>query len=154
MAKFKKFIPTESIGLSEREKIIFTRRISKLIRKYVDFPTEESFSENMIHGFEIHFNNTENEREDDISYDAIIIAIYKEKGYIDNYDWELKKCIDETRPARDYESAPLFQYFCNLVIVGYDSVNQKPLNIARLDYGTTIGDIDFEPALKELFGKH
>ena len=163
MAKFGKFISQSYLPMSEEEKREFIKRISALVEKYDktlkrDIPTYNA-DKRLVITFMADktrkFRNVDNSR---ISFDGIGVMISKSDGYLDNFDWRTKEVIDKTKPERDYDSAPPFQYFASMWVVGMEtpyccSKEHGIGNPEMCQYGTEFDDIDFSSALRQLFNQ-
>ena len=68
------------------------------------------------------------------------------------------KIIDNTKPEKDYDSAPPFQYSVYLRVMGSEIPyrHRTKMGIApksSYQYGTEFDDIDFTESIKDLFEK-
>ena len=68
------------------------------------------------------------------------------------------KIIDITKPERDFESAPPFQYSVYLSVIvteiPYRHRNEDSISLkSSFQYGTEFEDIDFTESIKDLFEK-
>lgn len=161
MAKFGKFISKNHLTISEEEKQEFVKRISTLVEKYdkalkmdvpsynagirlfITFTTDETRT----------FRNVDKSR---ISFDGFGFMIFKNAGYLENYDWFKNELIDKAKPREDYDSAPPFQYSATMWVMGTKfpyrcRVDHGMTNIEMYQYGTEFDDIDFSSALRQLY---
>lgn len=159
MAKFGKFVGKKSEPISRQEIAEFISRFSLLVAEYDDTLALNYHISN-LGGLIINFNGKpkkfRNVLDSRITFNGIFFAIYKQSGYIDNFDWGKMKIIDSTKPQRDFESAPPFQYSVYLRIMGseipYRHRNEKSISPkSSFQYGTEFEDIDFTESIKVLF---
>lgn len=159
MAKFDKFIGTQTISFTKGEIAEFMSRFSVLVEKYdkslllnysSDVPNHLAFT------FKGEMRKFRNKHGDRIAYTGVIFVVDKKKGFLDNKDWINDCPIDASKPIRDYEGAPAFQYSASCLVLGtkipYRHLKSdliKPEGIYQ--YGTELDDIDFTPAIRELY---
>ena len=161
MAKFGKFVGTKDEPISKQEIAEFMSRFSLLVAEYDD-TLVLNYDINELGGLIINFNDKpkkfRNVLGSRITFNGIFFAIYKQSGYIDNFDWGKVKIIDSTKPQRDFESAPPFQYSVYLRVIGTEIPyrHRTKMGIApksSYQYGTEFDDIDFTESIKDLFEK-
>ena len=161
MAKFGKFVGTKDEPISKQEIAEFMSRFSLLVAEYDD-TLVLNYDINELGGLIINFNGKpkkfRNVLGSRITFNGIFFAIYKQSGYIDNFDWGKVKIIDSTKPQRDFESAPPFQYSVYLRVMGSEIPyrHRTKMGIApksSYQYGTEFDDIDFTESIKDLFEK-
>lgn len=164
MAKFGKFISKNDLPISEEEKQEFVKRISALVEKYdktlkMDIPSyiaeDKRFFITFMADKTRKFRNADKSR---VSFDGIGFMISKTTGYIDNFDWCKMEVIDKTKPEKDYDSAPPFQYSATMWVNGekipYRCSREYGLfNSGMYQYGTEFNDIDFAHALWRLYNQ-
>ena len=159
MAKFGKFVGTKDEPISKQEIAEFMSRFSLLVAEYDD-TLVLNYDINELGGLIINFNGKpkkfRNVLGSRITFNGIFFAIYKQSGYIDNFDWGKVKIIDSTKPQRDFESAPPFQYSVYLRVMGSEIPyrHRTKMGIApksSYQYGTEFDDIDFSESIRELF---
>ena len=159
MAKFGKFVGTKDEPISKQEIAEFMSRFSLLVAEYDD-TLVLNYDINELGGLIINFNGKpkkfRNVLGSRITFNGIFFAIYKQSGYIDNFDWGKVKIIDSTKPQRDFESAPPFQYSVYLRVIGTEIPyrHRTKMGIApksSYQYGTEFDDIDFTESIRELF---
>lgn len=159
MAKFGKFVGKKDEPISKQEIAEFMSRFSLLVAKYDD-TLALNYHINELGGLIINFNGKpkkfRNVLGSRITFNGIFFAIYKQSGYIDNFDWCRMKIIDDTKPQRDFESAPPFQYSVYLRVMGSEIPyrHRNKMGIApksSFQYGTEFDDIDFSESIKDLF---
>ena len=159
MAKFGKFVGTKDEPISKQEIAEFMSRFSLLVAEYDD-TLVLNYDINELGGLIINFNGKpkkfRNVLGSRITFNGIFFAIYKQSGYIDNFDWGKVKIIDSTKPQRDFESAPPFQYSVYLRVMGAEIPyrHRTKMGIApksSYQYGTEFDDIDFTESIRELF---
>ena len=159
MAKFGKFVGTKDEPISKQEIAEFMSRFSLLVAEYDD-TLVLNYHINDLGGLIINFNGKpkkfRNVLGSRITFNGIFFAIYKQSGYIDNFDWGKVKIIDSTKPQRDFESAPPFQYSVYLRVMGSEIPyrHRTKMGIApksSFQYGTEFDDIDFSESIKDLF---
>ena len=159
MAKFGKFVGTKDEPISKQEIAEFMSRFSLLVAEYDD-TLVLNYDINELGGLIINFNGKpkkfRNVLGSRITFNGIFFAIYKQSGYIDNFDWGKVKIIDSTKPQRDFESAPPFQYSVYLRVMGSEIPyrHRTKMGIApksSYQYGTEFDDIDFSESIGELF---
>lgn len=159
MAKFGKFVGTKDEPISKQEIAEFMSRFSLLVAEYDD-TLVLNYDINPLGGLIINFNGKpkkfRNVLGSRITFNGIFFAIYKQSGYIDNFDWGKMKIIDSTKPQRDFESAPPFQYSVYLRVMGSEIPyrHRTKMGIApksSYQYGTEFDDIDFSESIRELF---
>ena len=159
MAKFDKFIETETLPFTKDEIAEFMSRFSILVEKY-DKSLPLNYSSDIPNLLGITFKGEtrkfRNKYGDRITYSGVIFVIEKKKGFLDNKDWINNCPIDASKPLRDYESAPAFQYSASCLIFG-DKIPYKHRRASLIkpkgayQYGTEFDDIDFSPAIRELY---
>ena len=159
MAKFGKFVGKKDEPISKQEIAEFMSRFSLLVAEYDD-TLVLNYDINELGGLIINFNGKpkkfRNVLGSRITFNGIFFAIYKQSGYIDNFDWGKVKIIDSTKPQRDFESAPPFQYSVYLRVMGSEIPyrHRTKMGIApksSYQYGTEFDDIDFTESIRELF---
>lgn len=159
MAKFGKFVGKKDEPISKQEIAEFMSRFSLLVAEYDD-TLALNYHISHLGGLIINFNGKpkkfRNVLGSRITFNGIFFAIYKQSGYIDNFDWGKMKIIDSTKPQRDFESAPPFQYSVYLRVMGseipYRHRNEEGISPKKsFQYGTEYDGIDFSESIKELF---
>lgn len=159
MAKFGKFVGKKDEPISRQEIAELMSRFSLLVAEYDD-TLALNYHISHLGGLIINFNGKpkkfRNVLGSRITFNGIFFAIYKQSGYIDNFDWGKMKIIDSTKPQRDFESAPPFQYSVYLRIMGteipYRHRNEESISPkSSFQYGTEFEDIDFTESIKDLF---
>ena len=159
MAKFGKFVGKKDEPISKQEIAEFMSRFSLLVAKYDD-TLALNYHISELGGLIIDFTGKpkkfRNVLGSRITFNGIFFAIYKQSGYIDNFDWCRVKIIDSTKPQRDFESAPPFQYSVYLRVIGTEIPyrHRTKMGIApksSYQYGTEFDDIDFSESIRELF---
>ena len=159
MAKFGKFVGTKDEPISKQEIAEFMSRFSLLVAEYDD-TLVLNYDINPLGGLIINFNSKpkkfRNVLGSRITFNGIFFAIYKQSGYIDNFDWGKMEVKDKTKPEKDYDSAPPFQYSVCLRVIGYEIPyrHRTKMGIApksSYQYGTEFDDIDFYESIRELF---
>lgn len=161
MAKFGKFVGKKDEPISKQEIAEFMSRFSLLVAEYDD-TLVLNYEISPAGGLIINFNGKpkkfRNVLGSRITFNGIFFTIYKQSGYIDNFDWGKMKVIDITKPERDFESAPPFQYSVYLSVIGTEIPyrHRTKMGIApksSYQYGTEFDDIDFSESIRELFEK-
>ena len=161
MAKFGKFVGKKDEPISKQEIAEFMSRFSLLVAEYDD-TLVLNYHINDLGGLIINFNGKpkkfRNVLGSRITFNGIFFAIYKQSGYIDNFDWCRMKIIDNTKPEKDYDSAPPFQYSATMWVVGekipYRCRESRNItNTEMYQYGTEFDDIDFSSALWRLYNQ-
>ena len=159
MAKFGKFVGKKDEPISKQEIAEFMSRFSLLVAEYDD-TLALNYHISELGGLIIDFTGKpkkfRNVLGSRITFNGIFFAIYKQSGYIDNFDWGKVKIIDSTKPQRDFESAPPFQYSVYLRVIGTEIPyrHRTKMGIApksSYQYGTEFDDIDFSESIRELF---
>ena len=160
MAKFGKFISTKSVAFTKTEIDEFVKHLSALVKRY-DKDVKINYSYNEEYDFlVVSFDNKpktlRNFYGSRIEYKGLRFRIFKNKGYIENYDWCKMEIIDKTKPQRDFESAPPFQYSVYLRVDGSEipyrhRTKEGIAPKSSFQYGTEIQDIDFDESIKDLF---
>lgn len=162
MAKFGNFISKNYLPISEEEKQEFVKRISTLVEKYdntlkidVSYRRDGMFFISFTADKTRKFRNVSKSR---ISFDGIGLIIDKTDGYLENFDWRKMKVKDKTKPEKDYDSAPPFQYSATMWVVGekipYRCRESRSIaNTEMYQYGTEFDDIDFSSALWRLYNQ-
>lgn len=162
MAKFGKFISQSYLPMSEEEKREFIKRISALVEKYdktlkinASYTIDGMLLITFMADKTMKFRNADKSR---ISFDGIVVAIDKMDGYLENFDWCKNEAKDKTKPEKDYESAPPFQYSAKMWVEGEEipyrcSIGRGIANTEMYQYGTEFDDIDFSSALRQLFNQ-
>ena len=162
MAKFGNFISKNYFPISEEEKQEFVKRISTLVEKYdntlkinVSYKIDGMLFISFTADKTRKFRNVSKSR---ISFNGISLIINKTDGYLENFDWCKMEVKDKTKPEKDYDSAPPFQYSATMWVVGEKIPYRcrESRNIANTEmyqYGTEFDDIDFSSALWKLFNQ-
>ena len=162
MAKFGNFISKNYLPISEEEKQEFVKRISALVEKYdntlkidVSYKRDGMLFISFTADKTRKFRNVSKSR---ISFDGIGLIIGKTDGYLENFDWCKMEVKDKTKPEKDYDSAPPFQYSATMWVVGakipYRCRESRSIdNTEMYQYGTEFDDIDFSSALWKLFNQ-
>ena len=159
MAKFGKFVGTKDEPISKQEIAEFMSRFSLLVAEYDD-TLVLNYDINPLGGLIINFNSKpkkfRNVLGSRITFNGIFFAIYKQSGYIDNFDLGKMEVKDKTKPEKDYDSAPPFQYSVYLRVMGSEIPyrHRTKMGIApksSYQYGTEFDDIDFYESIRELF---
>lgn len=162
MAKFGNFISKNYLPISEEEKQEFVKRISTLVEKYdntlkidVSYRRDGMFFISFTADKTRKFRNVSKSR---ISFDGIGLIIDKTDGYLENFDWRKMEVKDKTKPEKDYDSAPPFQYSATMWVVGekipYRCRESRSIaNTEMCQYGTEFDDIDFSSALWRLYNQ-
>ena len=159
MAKFGKFVGTKDEPISKQEIAELMSRFSLLVAEYDD-TLVLNYDINPLGGLIINFNSKpkkfRNVLGSRITFNGIFFAIYKQSGYIDNFDWGKMEVKDKTKPEKDYDSAPPFQYSVYLRVMGSEIPyrHRTKMGIApksSYQYGTEFDDIDFYESIRELF---
>lgn len=162
MAKFGNFISKNYLPISEEEKQEFVKRISTLVEKYdntlkidVSYRRDGMFFISFTADKTRKFRNVSKSR---ISFDGIGLIIDKTDGYLENFDWRKMEVKDKTKPEKDYDSAPPFQYSATMWVVGekipYRCRESRSIaNTEMYQYGTEFDDIDFSSALWRLYNQ-
>ncbi|MCI6677369.1 MAG: hypothetical protein MSG78_10880 [Clostridiales bacterium] len=162
MAKFGNFISKNSLPISEEEKQEFVKRISALVEKYdntlkinVSYKIDGMLFISFTADKTRKFRNVSKSR---ISFNGISLIIDKTDGYLENFDWCKMEVKDKTKPEKDYESAPPFQYSATMWVKGEEipyrcSTGRDIANTEMYQYGTEFDDIDFSSALWKLFNQ-
>ena len=162
MAKFGNFISKNYFPISEEEKQEFVKRISTLVEKYdntlkinVSYKIDGMLFISFTADKTRKFRNVSKSR---ISFNGISLIINKTDGYLENFDWCKMEVKDKTKPEKDYESAPPFQYSAAMWVKGEEipyrcSTGRDIANTEMYQYGTEFDDIDFSSALWKLFNQ-
>lgn len=162
MAKFGKFISKNYLPISEEEKQEFVKRISALVEKYdntlkidVSYKKDGMLYISFTSDKTRKFRNVSKSR---ISFDGIGFIIDKTDGYLENFDWCKMEVKDKTKPEKDYDSAPPFQYSATMWAIGEEipyrcRESRNIANNGTYQYGTEFNDIDFSSALRQLFNQ-
>lgn len=160
MAKFGKFISTKSVAFTKTEIDEFVKRLSALVKKYdkdakVNYSCNEEYDRLMV-SFKSEPKTLRNLYGSRIEYKGLYFAFFKNKGYIENYDWCKMEIIDKTKPQRDFESAPPFQYSVYFRVDGSEipyrhRTKEGIAPKSSFQYGTEFDDIDFAESIKELY---
>lgn len=160
MAKFGKFISTKLVAFTKTEIEKFVKHLSAFVIKYdEDVKIKYRYSKdycNLIVSFESKPKALRNLNGSRIEYKGLYFVLFKNKGYIENYDWCKMEIIDKTKPRRDFESAPPFQYSVYFRVDGSEIPyrHRTKMGIApksSYQYGTEFDDIDFSESIRELF---
>ena len=163
MAKFGKFVSKSYLTMSEEEKQEFVKRISALVEKYDKtlkmgipyYSVDKRLFITFMADKTRKFRDADKSR---VSFDGIGVMISKTDGYLENFDWNTKELIDKTKPEKDYESAPPFQYSATMWVTGekipYHCSRARGIaNTEMYQYGTEFDDIDFSSALWRLYNQ-
>lgn len=160
MAKFGKFVHTTSVAFSKAEIDEFVKRLSALVNRYgkdvkINYSYTEEYGRLMV-SFMSKPKALRNVYGSRIEYNGLAFLLFKNKGYIENYDWYKMEIIDKTKPQRDFESAPPFQYSAHLAVGGFEipyrhKIKEGIQPKCPYQYGTEFDDIDFSESIKELF---
>lgn len=161
MAKFGKFVGKEDLSFTKQEIAEFMSRFSVLVSEYDDTLLLNYYI-SPLGGLVITFNGKHKEFRNvlgsRITFDGLLFVVYKQSGYIDNFDWCKMEIIDKTKSEKDYESAPRFQYSVYLHVIGSEIPYRHRTKVdispkSSFQYGTEYGDINFNESLKYLFGR-
>lgn len=160
MAKFGKFISTKSVKFTKTEIDEFVKRLSALVKRYdkdvkINYSYNEEFEQLMV-SFKSKPNKLRNLYGSRIEYKGLYFVIYKNKGYIENFDWSKMEVIDKTKPEKDYDSAPPFQYSVCFRVDGSEipyrhRIKEGIAPKSSYQYGTEFDDIDFAESIKNLY---
>lgn len=160
MAKFGKFVGTKSVKFTKTEIDEFVKRLSVLVTRYdkdvkISYSYNEKYDRLMV-SFKSEPKALRNLYGSRIEFYGLAFLLFKNKGYIENFDWCKKEIIDKTKPQRDFESAPPFQYSAHLCVDGFETPyrhrTKKDISPKKsFQYGTEYDDIDFSESIKELF---
>ena len=162
MAKFGNFISKNSLPISEEEKQEFVKRISALVEKYDNtLKINASYTGNGTLLITFMADKTRKFRNDGksrISFDGIGVMLSKTDGYLENFDWCKMEVKDKTKPEKDYDSAPPFQYSATMWVVGEKipyrcRESRNIVDTEMYQYGTEFDDIDFSSALWRLYNQ-
>ena len=162
MAKFGNFISKNYLPISEEEKQEFVKRISALMEKYDNtLKIDTSYKKDGMLFISFTADKTRkfrNVSKSRISFDGIGFMIDKTDGYLENFDWCKMEVKDKTKPEKDYDSAPPFQYSATMWVVGekipYRCRESRSIaNTGMYQYGTEFDDIDFGSALWRLYNQ-
>ena len=162
MAKFGNFISKNYLPISEEEKQEFVKRISALVEKYDNtLKIDVSYTRDGMLFISFTADKTRKFRDADksrVSFDGIGVILSKTDGYLENFDWCKMEVKDKTKPEKDYDSAPPFQYSATMWVVGekipYRCIASCSIaNTEMYQYGTEFDDIDFSSALWKLFNQ-
>lgn len=160
MAKFGKFISTKSVAFTKTEIEKFVKHLSAFVIKYdEDVKIKYRYSKdycNLIVSFESKPKALRNLNGSRIEYKGLYFILFKNKGYIENYDWCKMEIIDKTKPQRDFESAPPFQYSVYFRVDGSEipyrhRTKESIAPKSSFQYGTEFDNIDFAESIKELY---
>lgn len=163
MAKFGKFVSKSCLPMSEEEKQEFIKRITALVEQYDKTLKFENEPDGCKDGLTFVFTADKTRKFKNIGKSRISFAgfgfmIFKNAGYLENLDWTKMERIDKTKPEKDYDSAPPFQYSARMWVTGGKIPyrcrrSQAIANIEMYQYGTEFDDIDFNSALWQLYNK-
>lgn len=162
MAKFGNFISKNYLPISEEEKQEFVKRISALVEKYDNtLKIDVSYKRDGMLFISFTADKTRKFRDADksrVSFDGIGVMLSKTDGYLENFDWCKMEVKDKTKPEKDYDSAPPFQYSATMWVVGEKipyrcRASRSIANTEMYQYGTEFDDIDFSSALWKLFNQ-
>lgn len=163
MAKFGKFVSKSLLAISEEEKREFISRISALVEKYdktlkMDVPSYNGDKRLFITFMADKTRKFRDADKSRVSFDGIGVMISKTNGYLENFDWCKMEVIDKTKPEKDYDSAPPFQYSAAMWVIGEKipyrcSTARSMTNTEMYQYGTEFDDIDFGSALWRLYNQ-
>ena len=162
MAKFGNFISKNYLPISEEEKQEFVKRISALVEKYDNtLKINASYTRNGMLLITFMADKTRKFRNDGksrISFDGIGVMLSKTDGYLENFDWCKMEVKDKTKPEKDYDSAPPFQYSATMWVKGEKipyrcRASRSIANTEMYQYGTEFDDIDFSSALWRLYNQ-
>lgn len=160
MAKFGKFISTKPVAFTKTEIEKFVKHLSAFVIKYdEDVKIKYRYSKdycNLIVSFESKPKALRNLNGSRIEYKGLYFILIKNEGYIENYDWCREEIIDSTKPRKDFESAPPFQYSVYLRVYGYEipyrhRTKKDIFPKSSFQYGTEFEGIDFTESIKDLF---
>lgn len=148
MAKFGNFVGEKFEPINKQEIAEFMSRFLMLVSEYDDtlllnhhFTTLDGLVIT-FKGKRKEFRNVLGSR---IIFNGLFFVVYKRSGYIDN-----------TKPQRDFESAPPFQYSVFFRVDGSEipyrhRAKEGITPKSSFQYGTEFDDIDFSESIKELF---
>lgn len=160
MAKFGKFISTKSVAFTKTEIDEFVKRLSALVKRYDEEVKIKclcsEYDDRLMVSFKSKPKALRNLNGSRIEYKGLYFVLFKNKGYIENYDWCKMEIIDKTKPQRDFESAPPFQYSVYLRVDGSEipyrhRTKEGIAPKSSFQYGTEFDDIDFSESIRELY---
>lgn len=161
--KYGKFVSKENLVITDIEVDKFVNYFRTIINKYAQESYSVSVTKNnnksIVIGFKIaepkSFRNVYGARVK--NYKGVSFLLYKEKGYLENWDWYKMEKIDPTKEREDYVSAPEFQYSCNFCIMGteipYKCRTESaivPKHGRIFQFGTELTDLDFNEAVRDI----
>ena len=159
--KYGKFVGTEYLNFTDTEVKLFKEYLSGIVSKYdTEMECSVEFCDKNLKHLTIRFSKKSTEYRNwfksRVSFSGISFVIYKEKGYLDNWDWVGEKLWVASAPKKDFENAPTFQYSISILYKGYlipyrHRAKQTLSTMGMFDYGTKIMDLDVEKPLKELY---
>lgn len=159
--KFGSFVATQELPFTQREIDHFVVYFKNLIKKYDNsllLKVEET-KYSLTINFKCNERAFRNARKARVTFKGIGFQIYKQKGYLDNWDWLNNKLINPSRERKNYQDAPYWQYSARMLVYGseipyrcrnkYDGIcgGVKP----NYQYGTEFEDFDYRGIVENLF---
>lgn len=160
--KYGKFVGKKYLPFTQREIDYFVCYFKNLIKKYDDSlklrveETEWSLTISFQCPEKRVFRNSLKSR---VIFKGIGFQIYKQKGYLDNWDWCNNKLIDPSKARENYQDAPRWQYSSRMLVFGSEipyRCRNKFMPICNgvkpnFLYGTEFDDLDYNGIVKSLF---
>lgn len=159
--RYGKFVAREKMSFSNEEISKIANYFSTIVNKYAQEPYSIMVmqkGDSVVVKFYLTVARTFRNRRGAriIGYKGFEFTLYKQKGYLDNWDWCKDEKIDPTKEIKDYASAPEYQYSCYLAITGkeipYRGRNEITITPKgnTFEFGTELTDLDFTKVVKEI----
>lgn len=159
--KYGKFVCEKELPFTQREIDYFVVYFKNLINQYNDSltleveETEDSLSIKFVCD-ERRFRNAFKSR---VTFKGICFQLYKEKGYLDNWDYGLHQLIDPRKPRKNYQDAPFWQYSARMLVYGSEIRYRHRTKLNNIWdgvmpsylYGTEFNDLDYSKIIAHLF---
>lgn len=161
--KYGKFVCTKELPFTQREIDHFVVYFKNLIKKYDDslelkvYESESSLTIN-FRSEKKAFRNKVGSR---IVFEGIVFQLFKERGYLDNWDWGNNTLIDPNKERENYQDAPKYQYSCRMFVYGTEIPYRRRTKyncifgcvMPNYLYGTEFNDLDYSEIVESLFQK-
>lgn len=161
MAVYERYIGEKSLPIHNNEASAFAKQIKSLIKSF-DKSLAFSMKNNgdyVVLYFSCEARSFRNCNKDRVRFRGFMVDLWKGSGYISNVNLVSNTIIDPSKPAKDYNSAPPFQYYGSIrargEIIPYR--HRKARNItsfeSTFEFGTELSDIDFSEYIKDVYEK-
>lgn len=161
MAVYERYIGEKPLPPHNNEASAFAKQIKSLIKSF-DKSLTFSMKNNgdyIIFYFSCKERSFRNCNKDRVKFRGFTLDLWKESGYISNVNLVSDTIIDPSKPAKDYDSAPPFQYYSSIrargEIIPYRHRRARIITSFKstFEFGTELSDIDFSEYIKDVYEK-